>query len=315
MKTLQKTIDNIFSKLDQFFDLPGAKERALITDLRRAFDKIPVIEKKEQRPSEVFYNNWLNKLRFLVLNNDPRQFLQWGIIKSSMFCDYYPEELAFLQERNDWSTRWCKAIEESSIGKPTWSVNHLQSSGNLIHHAYHVAQFEDKTGMLIEDINFVFEFGGGYGSMCRLFRNLGFKGKYIIFDYPHFSALQKFYLKSLGVISKDNGKSDVDVVCVSNIKELISLFSNKLHDENNLFMATWSISESPVQFRAQIWPLLNQFNAFLIAYQGKFFELDNVDYFQNFKKNYMAANINWYEWQIMHLAESQYYLMGYKPSF
>src|SRR5207244_11597755 len=51
----------------------------------------------------------------------------------------------------------------------------------------------------VDDLACVLEFGGGYGSMCRLFHNLGFRGRYLIFDLPAFSALQRFFLRSIGM--------------------------------------------------------------------------------------------------------------------
>ena len=35
--------------------------------------------------------------------------------------------------------------------------------------------------------------------MCRLFHQLGFSGRYVIYDLPQFSALQAFYLGSVGL--------------------------------------------------------------------------------------------------------------------
>ena len=35
--------------------------------------------------------------------------------------------------------------------------------------------------------------------MCRSNFNLGFNGGYIIFDFSHFSLLQKYYLKSINL--------------------------------------------------------------------------------------------------------------------
>src|SRR3712207_7978939 len=42
---------------------------------------------------------------------------------------------------------------------PAWP----ESSGNLLHHAYHVCRFEEATGLRAEQLELVVEFGGGYG--------------------------------------------------------------------------------------------------------------------------------------------------------
>ena len=48
---------------------------------------------------------------------------------------------------------------------------------------------------------------------------------------------------------------------------------------NKMFLATWSISETPVEIRNMIFPLVSDFHSFLIAYQDKFEEVNNLDYF------------------------------------
>jgi hypothetical protein len=48
-------------------------------------------------------------------------------------------------------------------------------------------------GLDVRGFDFVIEFGGGYGSLCRLFFNQQFKGQYVLFDLPPFSALQHFF--------------------------------------------------------------------------------------------------------------------------
>jgi len=58
---------------------------------------------------------------------------------------------------------------------------------------------ERMTGHRISDFNFVFEFGGGYGSFARIAHSLGFRGQWIIHDLPELSALQRMYLGQRGV--------------------------------------------------------------------------------------------------------------------
>ena len=40
---------------------------------------------------------------------------------------------------------------------------------------------------------------GQPGAKSRLFFKMGFHGKYILYDLPQFSALQTYYLKSVGI--------------------------------------------------------------------------------------------------------------------
>ena len=187
---------------DRALPIPTSNETAALSELQATFLKLPVLETTSVVPSEATWFGNMNRLRELVLNSDPREFLRWDVIQKTMFVaysDYLYKELKYLKHLADWKTRWHDAIKESSAGHPTPFVFYPASSGNLIHHAYHVAQFEEKTEIHVDKMDCILEFGGGYGSMCRLFHTLGFKGKYVIFDLPSFSGLQKYYLKTLGI--------------------------------------------------------------------------------------------------------------------
>ena len=165
----------------------------------------------------------MNNLRELVLTDNPREFLRWDVILGTMFVgneDYVVTELDYLRGKPDWSERWEKAIEEVESGFPIPFKKYPRSSGNLIHQAYHVSQLEEKTGVFLDQIDFICEFGGGYGCMCKLFHNLGFKGKYVIYDFPHFNALQKYFLKTVGITvhTFDKFQSEkIGVACVSDV--------------------------------------------------------------------------------------------------
>lgn len=67
----------------------------------------------------------LNKLCEQILQNDPRMFLQWNVIKNSMFVSdvsYVSTELNFLMSLPNWRDRWEKAINESPAGCPLTTV-------------------------------------------------------------------------------------------------------------------------------------------------------------------------------------------------
>jgi hypothetical protein len=55
------------------------------------------------------------------------------------------------------------------------------------------------------DTDCIIEFGGGFGSMCRLVHALGFRGQHIIFDLPPVWALQRYYLRLHGIEVDDSG--------------------------------------------------------------------------------------------------------------
>lgn len=285
-------------------------EAALLLELQADFKALPCVKISNVSPSEAAWLSNMNRLRELVLTEDPRSFLRWDVVTRTMFiafARYLFAELKFLKERSDWDTRWRIAVQESLVGHPMRYLFYPASSGNLLHHAYHVAQFEEKTKIQANALDFVFEFGGGYGSMCRLFFNLGFKGTYVIFDLPSFSSLQRYYLNASGLPVQsphDRFESKTRIKCVSDIHQLKTILGDIPTSKKSLFLATWSISEAPIGVRDAVLPLVADFQSFLIAYQDRFEEMNNIDFFENWKDG--AKNINWHSWRMEHTLGNSY---------
>lgn len=297
---------------------PTSSEIAHIAELRKSFESFSPFHTTDPLPSKVQWTENMNELRENILSEDARKFLSWDVIQRTMFVHDAPfitPELHYLTKHVDWSNRWSSAIKESSVGSPTLSGIKSTSSGNLIHHAYHLAAYEEKTKSNVLDLELVFEFGGGYGSMCRLFFNLNFKKKYIIFDLAPFSALQTYYLKTLGlpVLSPEEFEgASTGILCTSDIAMLTRVLEkNNSSFDRSLFIATWSLSETPMSFRNQILSLIKEMKSFLFAYQENFFEVDNVKFFANWTKE--MPGILWNDWKIPHL-KGNCYLMGRKSS-
>lgn len=319
-RKLSKFLCKSLSKLhDKPLPPSTEREKDLIRELRAVFNKIPVMGATGCSASEHEWIENANRLRNLILDDDPREFLRWQVISGTMFAKYasYVEtELKYLKTRLDWKIRWSTAIEESSVGHPMpyWRCPH--SSGNLIHHAYHLAQFERKTDLAANSINFIFEFGGGYGSMCRLLHNLGFEGRYVLFDLAPFSALQEFFLKSIGITvrSADTFKTAKrGVICISDFEQLQAILSDRFEGSDSMFIATWSISEAPVTVRNSIFPIVSAFNEFLIAYQHQFQGVDNIAFFEEWKAS--QRDIEWYEWEIEHMTGNRYLVGSRKADY
>ena len=139
----------------------------------------------------------------------------------------------------------------------------------------------------ISDMSCVVEFGGGYGGMCRLIHRLGFKGRYVIFDLPYFSALQRYYLRSDGQpvgAAADMTTSPTGIACVSSIDDLCMLTERIDDKQSALFLATWSLSELPIAVRAPILPLLMNMGNVLVGYQERFGQVDNHLFFTDWVK-------------------------------
>lgn len=285
-------------------------ERIRLAGLRGAFAALPALADKRDGEPRWLSNN--RRLHELVLDDDPRRFLTWDVIQRTMVtgdAEFIGTELAFVRAARD-RARWDAAMCETPVGQPSPSPLYRESSGNLIHYAYHLRQFEANTGVTVEDHDVVFEFGGGYGGLCRLAHNLGFSGRYIIYDFPRFSHLQSFYLQSAGIPVVEPGSSRPGAQCVSDAAMLTRALSGTRGRQ--MFIATWSLSEAPIDIREQILPLVERFDSFLIAYQGLFEGNDNVKFFADW--SHRMAGVRWYGHQIDHIPNDYYrdnfYLIG-----
>lgn len=301
----------MYMKYYKTFEYPTLREQKLTEDLKKSFQKLAYEDLADFSLSETIWKKNINMLHELVLTDNPRKFLRWDIILNTMFVgneNYVAAELRYLRAQPDWNERWQKAIEEVAVGRPIPFKKYPRSSGNLIHHAYHMSKLEENTGIPVDKIEFVCEFGGGYGCMCKLFYNLGFKGKYVIFDFPHFTALQEYYLKTIGipVHTLDQFQSaDSGVICISDIEVMKEIISTNSNYSNSLFIAMWSISETSLHIRTSILPLVSHFDTTFIAYQANFGEIDNIKFFKIFKQAY-EGKMQWSQRKIRHLPGNTY---------
>ena len=150
--------------------------------------------------------------------------------------------------------------------------------------------------------------------MCRLFYNLGFRGKYIIFDLAPFAALQRYYLQATGiaVCTFDGFQfAESGVICISDMRQLKKLIAvdGPRGYNDSLVVATWSISEAPLDLRDEVMSQVSEFRSFLFAYQDTYGGVDNDEYFRKVKHCY--PEIEWKQWVIDHLP-GNHYLVGHR---
>jgi hypothetical protein len=251
--------------------------------------------------SLVEWHKNLNEIKKNLLTKSWKKFLTWKVINNTMFFhDSFATniELKYLINSGFIKNYGESAIHENSTGSPTYSSYAIRSSSNLIHHAYHLSIYENISKKKILDHETIVEFGGGYGSMCRLIYQMGFKGNYIIYDFEHFNLIQNYYLKSINLKLKLKTvnnflplKKDKNIYLVS----CISLLKKILNKKNNtLFLSTWGFSETPICTRDLFKNIINSSNSVLIAFQKKFNDIDNFKYFKKnfYKKNYLVRKIN-----------------------
>lgn len=296
--------DKIAARLfDRPLPPPTAREIELADALRDELAKAPAAS---MLPTWVTFRE---EVRRNFEACDPRSFLRWPLIQHTMCVTNsgaVVRELFALRASAKWPV-FRKAVVESPVGNPIRFLYHPESSGNLLHHCYHAMRFAEATGADIPKLGLVVEFGGGYGSMCRLFHRLGFQGRYFIYDLPEFSALQRYFLKNLGLPVRD-GTDD----CTENGIYLftdLTLLQRALKERPapgaSAFVATWSLSESPAELRDRFLPLVEAFDYFLIAFQDRFYEMDNAEYFARFE-SVTAARIEWRKKRLRHLPGNNY---------
>lgn len=296
---------------------PTPGEQGLIEELRARIKELNELkdindaagaEKGALKPDNA-WEEFRADLRRAILDDDPRDFTSWRTVKGTMFHEARPDEFEFLKALPDWD-RWAKALAETEAGNPRPYWAFTKSSGNLVHQAYHLAQLYVRGGRPVDELKQIVEFGGGYGSMCRLIRRLGFKGRYVIFDLPEFSALQEYYLKSAGVktelLRAPTDRSGNSTVLLTDLGELRRQLS--CPERGYTFIATWSLSEAPLELRADVMELLDDVGQFLIGYQAEFSGIDNKDYFKGVVAD--RPSYTWSDHRLEHLKSENRYLVG-----
>ncbi len=295
-------------------DISELEMNHLIDELRLRVRQIPppVRENPADGVSEWMKNCY--RLRELILLGNPGKFLRWDVMLKTMVVTHPPYmavELNYLQTLPDWSTRWQPAVVEPQMGWPIPFPAYPESSGNLLHQAYHLAQFEKTTGLRINQMEYILEFGGGYGCLVNLCHNLGFRGKYVIFDLPIFSALQTFYLQALGYSllesAADFQNAYEGIYCMSAIEQLESVLPTGKDIDPALLIGTWSLSEIPFAFRDKFLSQIDLFHAVLIAFQDCFEAWNNLAYFDKWQESVVGFEFR--SWPIKHLP-ANFYLMG-----
>ena len=191
------------------------------------------------------------------------------------------------------------SIYESSVGFPARYIFYPFSSGNLIHHAYSLCHYLETSGNNVNNFDTIFEFGGGYGGFERVCRNFGFNGDYVIYDLEEMSLLQEYYLNSL---DEDRALEER----VSRKTKLISGSTNlpDISNQNVLFVALWSLSESPIEVRKSVENIMSNSNGVLIGMQDSFSSINNIDYFKSISSSKELKRL-----PIQYLGKHQSYLI------
>ena len=119
-------------------------------------------------------------------------------------------------------------------------------------------------------------------SFFRLLRNLGYREQYLICDLPVMCALQRFYLRNVFPSDANGPPATPRWFSGENFAELQA---HSAQHHPSLFIATWSLSETPPEVRSNVAPEMGGFRYVLLAYQRTFGTYDNVEYFTSLQKS------------------------------
>lgn len=162
-------------------------------------------------------------------------------------------------------------IKEPSTGRPIKPL-FLRNSLNLGHQYKHIKNWSEATGIDIKSINRIVEFGGGYGCMRWLVSALGYNKKYVIIDNDGIKELQYRYLNEN--LNESNYELTTWEKSLDNLEPKLN--------SNDLFIALWSLSETPKKLMQYLIDEVRKSNChILIGYQHDFHGRSNAGFFKS----------------------------------
>lgn len=234
----------------------------LIKDNKGLFTSLSteLSKKYSERHNQYDYEEFLmpdwkkntEEIESIFLSGLPFSFLRNQILKQTMFA-HLPKKSTNIQKKlisQKYNEEDAGVIlREHDTGSPILNDFQYKTSGNSIHHLYHLLKFNQETGVSPTAVNSVMEFGGGYGNMAKIFKKINPIATYTIVDIPVFSYIQFVYLGT--VLGKDNVVMFDGVGSIKqgkiNIVPLHKAFIEKLSsivEKPDLFISTWALSET-----------------------------------------------------------------------
>ena len=258
-------------------DLSSIKSRdeKILKIIEKKLNSINFDKKYLKNTHNVFNKKILDLLKKRELTN----FLRKNFIQKMFFVHnrlFILKELLELKKDKNWIL-YKKLIEEDNVGNPVRYFLYPKSSGNRINHVYHLSVLTKEFNINLKKLNNVFEFGGGYGCMARIFSKINKRTVFTCFDTSIVNLLQYYYLKQNNLDVGFSKKNKFHLI--SNIKKINTRYSN------SLFIANWSLSETPINFRKKFIKSIKNSKLILISFQENFENIDNLKYFNNLKKN------------------------------
>ena len=226
------------------------KESIIIDEVKN------LLKKKLTSQSQIGATNYyISRIRKMLLYGNIRKFIRYDVVLNSLFVQnrlYLIKEYNYVVK----NVKNYKHIFEDKVGFPIPFFLNFRTSGNRIHHLYHILRFkfflEKKK---IEDFD-------------------------IIFDFDELHYLQYYYLKTLG--HKVNYNNSIKLNCINliNNESLIKKFIKKNKSKNKLFVSCWALSETEKKIRKKFDYVFKTFKYILLGFQEKYHGINNIKYFK-----------------------------------
>ena len=252
------------------------------------FKKLPYFFFKSPRLST--HKNLSNEILKIIKNKKLQTFLRNTLIQHIFFIHnrlFIFNELRELKKDKNWKL-WKKMCIDNDVGKPIRYFLYPESTGNRIRQVYILKKFIDSCNLYdLKKITRVIEIGGGYGCMADIFSKFNKSINYTIFDMYEVNLLQYYYLKMNNHhphLNKIKGRINL----INKISDLNKFIKIK---NNYIFLANWSISEFPLNFRHKFLGAIRNSKYSVISFQENFENINNLKFFnkklKKLKKNFI----------------------------
>jgi len=189
------------------------KDEKILKIIEKKLNSIHFNKKYLKKTHNIFNKKILNLLKNRKLTN----FLRENFIQKMFFVHnrlFILKELLELKKDKNWIL-YKKLIEEDNVGNPVRYFLYPKSSGNRINHVYHLSVLTKEFNINLKKLNNVFEFGGGYGCMARIFSKINKRTAFTCFDTNIVNLLQYYYLKQNNLDVGFSKKNKI-LLCVDN---------------------------------------------------------------------------------------------------
>ena len=215
---------------------------------------LEIFEQIKSQDIDFFRNIWVRNALH------PNQYYYSYLYYKELKKKYSPSELQHL-------------ALDVPFGNPLKDLMVKGASPASVKHFYLLDKISHQFQISLSNLDQIIEFGGGYGSMCRIaLSNLSISQgvRWDIVDLPIMVVLQKMYLtNSLTTEEFSRVELHNDLNGIEDISA------------NSLFVATWSLSETPLELRASIEDQIKKCRYVFIAFQETYGPISNLTYFQN----------------------------------